>query len=319
MNDNNKYDKETKEDKEINNKISLEAIDKKMNTSKRSKSIKEALKINSEFYEQCSELNVILRPEDYTLYLNKFRDTSNIEDHYLGLVGLSKLSLLYNNYLSFNYNKPPIHIKYFAAALVLDFVKLLESNYEEIKLEALICLENITCCVYKEFYKFITNSIFTRGGIPKIINLVDSEITEIQTKVKIKINIKQAIKFIDFIVKESDYNLEVVYKAGGLTKIANLLDKAYNIEIVNQCMLTLYNIFRSKHTLPFNDYEIETVINFMNKQILGLLVKFLTEYENNELFKYICWIFKICTEKIDKSIKILADLNAIPKILTFIK
>ena len=73
---------------------------------------------------------------------------------------------------------------------MLDFVKLLESNYEEIKLEALICLENITCCVYKEFYKFITNSIFTRGGIPKIINLVDSEITEIQTKVKIKINIK---------------------------------------------------------------------------------------------------------------------------------
>jgi len=75
------FDKKRRLTKMINNNIS--------------RSLMEKIQINPEFYEQCSKMDVT--QDQFLMFLNKFRDTSNIETQYFGLVGIRKLSSLSND------------------------------------------------------------------------------------------------------------------------------------------------------------------------------------------------------------------------------
>ncbi len=64
----------------------------KMTTSKISKSLLDKLQVDKDFYEKCNEIEVT--PDQFGLYLSKFRDMSSLENQYYGLIGMRKLSSL---------------------------------------------------------------------------------------------------------------------------------------------------------------------------------------------------------------------------------
>lgn len=175
-------------------------------------------------------------------------------------------------------------------------LKLLESDLEEFKFEALWTLTNIASSTGDH-----VSSIVQKDGITKIINLIDSNVAEVQA---------QAIWCIGNITGDSVKFRDKVLQLGGLDKIAKVCRLTDKIDLVKQCVWSLSNFCRGKPILP---YEI-------TKPVLELAVKFIFQYvsaqaEDFEEMVDICWIFSHFTENHKKSIKLLITMNVIPILL----
>ena len=145
-----------------------------------------------------------------------------------------------------------------------------------------------------------TNSIITKGGISKIISLMDYPVQEIQ---------EQAIWAIGNIAGDSIKVRDKVIQAGALEKIIKYLTTADRDSLIKQCVWSISNFCRSK---PAPEYDIL-------KPCIDLVIGSLYKIDDNEFLVDACWILSYLTESYKKSIKKILDTNCLPKLLSFLE
>jgi importin subunit alpha-1 len=139
-----------------------------------------------------------------------------------------------------------------------------------------------------------------KGGIEKIIGLIDSNIHEIQ---------EQAIWAIGNIASDSVKTRDKVIQKRGLEKIIKIFTTAERINLIKHCVWSISNFCRSK---PAPAYD-------LMKLALDLVIKSVYKLDKDyEFLVDACWILSYMTEHHKKSIRKILDLNVMSKILTFL-
>jgi hypothetical protein len=123
-------------------------------------------------------------------------------------------------------------------------VKYLDHTLPEFQFEALWALTNIASGTSDH-----TSSIVNKGGIQKIIELVDSKVQEIE---------EQAIWALGNIAGDSVRVRDKVIQARGLEKIIKHFVTAERISLIKQCVWSISNFCRSK---PAPDYSLMKPVN----------------------------------------------------------
>ena len=140
------------------NKIFAQKRLKKNMNIESTNTLKNTLTIPAELFDKCNNMPVEL--SNFPEIIKAFR-TEDIIKKYTGLVGIRKLLSLQSS---------PIQ-ELIDIGITPELISLLENSPAEFQYEALWCLTNIATGTSDQ-----ANSIVVKGGIPKIIKLMDSSI-----------------------------------------------------------------------------------------------------------------------------------------------
>lgn len=145
-----------------------------------------------------------------------------------------------------------------------------------------------------------TQSIVVKGGIEKLISLIDSNVQEIQ---------EQAIWAVGNVAGDSLKVRDRVIDKRGLEKILKVFSTAERNTLIKHCAWALSNFCRSK---PPPKYE-------YLKPAIDLLIRAIYKLDGDyEFLVDACWVLSYLTEHHKKSVKKLLDTNILPKILSFL-
>ena len=202
--------------KRIKQNINIEVI----------QSLKNKLTIPLELFEKCENMSVEL--SKFSQILSSFR-TQEINQKYLGLVGIRKLLLL---------SPSPIQ-ELIDIGIVPEIISLLDNSPPEFQYEALRCLTIIS-----EGTSDQVNVIVTKGVIPKIVKLMDSSIEELKIEACFIIGnlANDCPKVRDLLIKEKAYD-----------KLLTILSSTNLNSLIKQCIEALKCFFiRMKPIPPYN-------------------------------------------------------------------
>ena len=132
-----------------------------MNTEA-TQSLKNKLTIPLDWFEKCNNMSIEI--SKFSEIVLAFR-SQDIKQKYLGLVGIRKLLSLQNS---------PIQ-ELIDIGVIPELISLLDNSPAEFQYESLWCLTNIATGTSDQ-----ANSIVIKGGISKIIKLLESSIEELK-------------------------------------------------------------------------------------------------------------------------------------------
>jgi importin subunit alpha-1 len=165
----------------------------------------------------------------------------------------------------------------------------------EFRFEALWCLTNIASGTSDN-----TQSIVIKGGVEKIISLIDSNIQEIQ---------EQAIWAVGNIAGDSLKVRDRVIDKKGLEKILKVFATAERNTLIKHSAWAISNFCRSK---PAPAYE-------HLKPAIDLIIRSIYKLDQDyEFLVDACWVLSYITEHHKKSVKKILDTNIMPKLLSFL-
>ncbi len=171
----------------------------------------------------------------------------------------------------------------------------MDHSLPEFQFEALWCLTNIASGTSDN-----TQSIVVKGGIEKIISLIDSNFQEIQ---------EQAIWAIGNIAGDSVKIRDRVIQKKGLEKIIKHFATAERSTLIKHCVWALSNFCRSKPAPEFD----------LMKPAIDLVIR--SVYKLDQDYEFLvdaCWVLSYLTEHHKKSIKKILETNFMPKMLSFL-
>lgn len=113
----------------------------------------------------------------------------------------------------------------------------MESNFPEIVYESLWSLTNIA-----GGNNDYASSIVSKGGIPKIINLIDSPIMEIQ---------EQAVWCLGNLASESTHIRDKIITLKGLDKLVSLLAKTDRNSLIKNIVWAITSFCRPDPPMPY--------------------------------------------------------------------
>lgn len=172
----------------------------------------------------------------------------------------------------------------------------MDHNLPEFQFEALWCLTNIASGTSDN-----AQSIALKGGIPKILALIDSNIQELQ---------EQAIWCAGNIAGDSAKLRDKVIQEKGFEKILKHLYTAERNSLIKQCVWSISNFCRTK---PAPEYEIM-------QPCVDLVIKAILKLDNDiEFLIDACWILSYMTENHKRSIRQIIDSKIMTKLLTFLE
>ena len=207
------------------NKIFMQKrLRQNMNIEK-TQSLKNKLTIPLELFEKCEAMNVEL--SKFSEILATFR-TQDINQKYLGLVGIRKLLLL---------NPSPTQ-ELIDAGVIPEIISLLENSPAEFQNEALNFLT-----IFSEGSSDQINAIVAKGIIPKIVKLMESSIEELKL---------QACYIIGNLANESPKIRDLLIKEKGFDKLLTILSSTDKDSLIRQCIGTLGYFFKVRPLPPFN-------------------------------------------------------------------
>jgi importin subunit alpha-1 len=165
----------------------------------------------------------------------------------------------------------------------------------EFKFEALWSIANVASGTSDQ-----TQSIINKGGIQKLIALIDYPIQEIQ---------EQAIWATGNIAGDSVKVRDRVISLGGLEKIIKYLSTAERESLIKHCVWAISNFCRSK---PPPEYDaLKPCIDF----VIGGFYK----VDDNEYVIDACWILSYLSEAYKKSLKKILDTQCLPKLFSYLE
>ena len=154
--------------------------------------LKDKLSIPLEWYEKCESTNFLL--SQFPQILAAFKNNSDINQKFFGLVGIKKILMLQESPLQDIVNEGTIP----------ELILLLDLNLNpEFQYEALFCLTFITSKTNEEI-----GFLIIKQGIKKIVMILDSFIEEIKIQGALLIgNLAiNSYKIRDSLIKEEAYN-----------------------------------------------------------------------------------------------------------------
>lgn len=172
---------------------------------------------------------------------------------------------------------------------------MLDSTLPEFQFEALWCITNVASSTSEH-----TQSIINKGAIEKLIALVESKYQEIQ---------EQAIWALGNIVGDSVKVREKVVQKKGLELIIKQFSATERTSLIKTCTWSISNFCRSR---PPPNYEL---LKPVIPQITRALYKLEEDYE---FIVDATWILSYLSENYKKSIKLVLELNLLPKLAAFL-
>lgn len=204
------------------------------------------LQIDKGIFEKSKELNVT--DKDIDILVAQL-GTSNINDQYVGLVGIRKL-------LTSAYNAPVQEI--IDRGVVFILINLLEHQLPEFVYEATICLTTICSGTSDQ-----SNTVVMKGGAVRFIQLCDAKFFEIQ---------EQAILGIGNLASDGYHLRDTLIELGALDKILFYLKTSEVRSLISNCLFCLTNFTRGtsappyEKLAPFLDHAVNFMIKFSNDQ-----------------------------------------------------
>ena len=242
--------------------------------------LKNKLTIPIELFENCNNMTVEL--SKFSEIVLSFRK-QDVSQKYYGLVGIRKLLSL---------NKPPIQ-ELIDLGITSELIALLDENTPaEFQYEALWCLTNIASGTTDQ-----ANSIVVKGGIPKILKLIDSSIEEIKSQSCWIIGnlASDCLKIRDTLLKEKAFD-----------KLITILASTNNIPLIKSTTWAISNFFRIKPAPPY--VIVKKCIKMVSRAMVIIQndIEFLTDA---------CFILSFMTEHYKETINELLDIEIIPLII----
>ena len=267
-----------------NRMIAQRRLKKKINCDT-TVSLQTNLTISKELYKECEEMKVT--QQDMNNIIQAFR-TNEINQKYRGLVGIRLL-------LS-DQNDSPIQ-ELIDLGIVSDLLNLLDkSTPYEFQYEALWCLTNIATGTSDQ-----ANSIIIKGGIPKIVNCLDSNVVELK---------KQAVWTLGNIASDSGKSRDLLYREKVFEKILILLNSTTDKSLIKTCCWAISNFLK---TTPTSPYEIA------KKCISPVVSAIYRVPEEKEFLSDCCFILSFLTENYKQAAKEIINIGILPKLIEFFK
>ena len=264
------------------NKIFLQRRLKKNIQTESTQSLKNKLTIPLELFEYCNKMKVDL--SKFQEIIQAFR-TQDISKKYTGLVGIRKLLILQNS---------PIQ-ELIDIGITQELISLLDNSPPEFQYEALWCLISIATGTSDQ-----ANSIVVKGGVPKIIKLMDSPIEEIRL---------HSTWIIGNLASDSEKIRDYLLKEKAFEKLITILASTNHHDLIKNATWAISNFFKTKPEPPYEN--IQKCIN-MVARAMNIL------FEDKEFLMDACYILSLMTEKYKESIKELIDIGIIQNIIKLI-
>lgn len=266
--------------KKSRDKIFMQRRLKKNMNVESTQSLKNKLTIPLELFDKCNQMTVEL--SKFPEIIEAFR-TQDITKKYSGLVGIRKLLSLQNS---------PIQ-ELIDTGITPELITLLDENTPaEFQYEALWCLTNIASGTSDQ-----ANSIVVKGGIPKIIKLMDSSIEELKI---------QSTWIIGNLASDSTKIRDTLIREKAFDKLLTILASTNNTSLIKQATWGLSNFFRVKPAPP---YEIV-------KKCIKMIARAMVMIPNDQEFLTdACFTLSYMTEHYKETINELLDIEIIPNII----
>lgn len=266
--------------KKSRDKIFMQKRLKKNMNVEQTQNLKNKLTIPTELFENCNNM---------TVELSKFQEITetfrqqDVTKKYYGLVGIRKLLSL---------NKPPIQ-ELIDLGITSELITLLNDNTPaEFQYEALWCLTNIASGTSDQ-----ANSIVIKGGIPKILKLMDSSIEELKL---------QACWIIGNLASDCQKIRDTLLKEKAFDKLITILASTNNIPLIKSTTWGISNFFRVKPAPPYD--IVKKCIKMISRAMVIIV-------NDNEFLTDACFILSYMTEHYKDTINELLDIEIIPLII----
>ena len=247
------------------------------------KNLKDKLSIPLDWFEKCN--NTPFSISDIFQVISAFKNNTDINQKFFGLVGLKKILVLPEAPIQEILNKE----------IIPEIINLfdLDSN-PEFQYEALLCL---TYLIAKTNRNEQIISLIIKLGIKKILKLFDSPIEEIKLQVPLLIGnlIFNSYKIRDLLIKEKVYD-----------KLITILSSTRNKNLIKNCTYAISNFFKIK---PLMNYDIA-------KKSIKLFAKNLILLKDEyEFLSDACFILGFITENYKEGIKELMEFDILDTII----
>ena len=258
-----------------------------------SQKIVDNLTISRELYDKCNAMNIKL--EQLKQILISF-NSNNIEQKYIGLVGLRKIFCIDNC---------PIQL-ILDMNILPNIIQLLDNTPTEFIYEALWCLINICASCENQ-----VNKIKYLGGIDKIINLLDHNMNEIKDLAIWNIE--------SFCIDSSKIKNYFIHKKV-LNKIITILSINNDENIIIRSISVIKNLIKNYDHNNNNDYKInlKLIVNLVSKAIMSK--KYQKENKNiRELYYNCLYILSYLSEILDDCKNALLENGVLPSIIGLLR
>jgi hypothetical protein len=250
-------------------------------------SLYDKLKIPKDVYDKLDSKEIT--PADFSSIIKKFQNNNNINEKFEGLIGIRKLLTIKIS--------PPIQelIDY---GIIKELQEMLNNeaykDLYEFQYEILWCLTNIATGTSNQEY-----SIISRGGLPKIISLLDSPIEEIRI---------QNVWVIGNLATDSDKIREILFREKAYDKILTTLTLCSESqkELIKNCCWAISNFCRVKPEPPYE---------YIQKSIHLFCKAFLILPHEPEYLTEICFTLSFITEHYKNSFNDLFKMDIIKHII----
>jgi hypothetical protein len=246
--------------------------------------LKDKLSIPLEWYEKCESTNFLL--SQFPQILAAFKNNSDINQKFFGLVGIKKILMLQESPLQDIVNE----------GIIPELILLLDLNLNpEFQYEALFCLTFITSKTNEEI-----GFLIIKQGIKKIVMILDSLIEEIKIQGALLIgNLAiNSYKIRDSLIKEEAYN-----------KLLISLRGTNNKKIIKNNTWAISNFFRVKPLMMYDNAKKSIKIIARNIFLLKDDLEFLNDA---------CFILCFITENYKEGIKELMELEILESIINLL-
>lgn len=261
-----------------NKMFNLKRLKQSMNTEV-TQSLKNKLTISLELYEKCKNMNVGL--SQFSEIITAFR-TQDINKKYFGLVGIRKLLSL---------NPSPIQ-ELIDVQIIPELIALLDNSPAEFQSEALLCLTNIASGTTDQ-----ANRILVKGGLSKILKIMDSPIEELKIQVSY---------IIGNLANDSPNIRDALIKEKVFDKLLTILASTNQTKLIKQYIWTVSCFFRVK---PIPSYDI------VQKTIKIIARAFVMLEKDSEFLTDAVFMLSFITEHYKEAIKDLLELDIIKNII----
>ena len=261
----NEMSKELSLGQNMRNKIFMQKRLKKSINAAQSQSLISKLTIPLELYQTCDKMTVDI--SQFKEIINAFK-SEDIKQKYSGLVGIRKLLSL---------QVTPIQ-ELIDMGIIPDLIQLLDNAPSEFQYDQ-------------------ANNIVIKGGIPKIIKLLDSPIEELKVQATWLLGnlSSDCLKIRDALIKEKAFD-----------KLITVLSSTNDHQLIKQATWALGNFFRVRPKPPFD--AVKKCFNIVARAMLIIPT-------DAEFLSDACFILYFMTEHYKETIKDLLDINIIPQLL----
>jgi hypothetical protein len=261
-----------------NKMFNLKRLKQNMNTEV-TQSLKNKLTIPLELYEKCNSMNVVL--SQFSDIITSFR-TPDINKKYFGLVGIRKLLSL---------NPSPIQ-ELIDAEIIPELIGLLDNSPAEFQSEALSCLTNIASGTTDQ-----ANRILVKGGLQKLLKIMDSSIEELKIQVGY---------IIGTLANDSPYIRDTLIKEKVFDKLLTVLASTNQTKLIKQYIWSVSCFFRTK---PIPSYDI------IKKAIKIIARCFVMIEGDSDFLCDVVYILSFITEHYKEAIVDLFEFDVVKKII----